>query len=176
MSDNVETLNRPRSGTSHLQELLTSAAARSEPPEAEEEACAAFGYFRGIRDRALMLEFRLRNGNSQAFPYSWLGPVRYNPSCGLLLKFVGDLKHLVLIEGSNLNALGRGTINLYDRGIQRQRITWVREMSRHELETASAGELTIERIRLLAYQAEEELKQLAWLTAAFPLNTVAEGT
>ena len=58
--------------------------------DSEEEECVAFGYLRGIRDRALSLELRLANGNRQAFPYSWLGPMAYNPSAGLLLKFVGD--------------------------------------------------------------------------------------
>ena len=41
---------------------------------------------RGIKDTSGSLEFRLRSGNSMWFPYAWLGPWRYNPSEGLLLK------------------------------------------------------------------------------------------
>ena len=59
--------------------------------DADEDCCVAFGYLRGIRDRALTLEFRFADGNSLAFPYSWLGPVKYNPSAGVLLQFVGDV-------------------------------------------------------------------------------------
>ena len=86
--------------------------------ESDEEVCPAFGYLRGMRDRALAIEFRLANGNSEFFPYSWLGPFRYNPSVGLLLRFTGDTLTLALIRGSNLNApVQQGTMTLIDRGI-----------------------------------------------------------
>jgi hypothetical protein len=49
-----------------------------------------------------------------------------------LLKFVGDLVYLMLLEGSKLNALVNGCINLYDQGIQRHRVTWVQEMTRQQ--------------------------------------------
>ena len=67
----------------------------------DEGSCAAFGYLRGIRDFSTSVEFRLLSGNSMWFPYSWLGPWRYDPSEGLLLKFSGDVVYLVLIKGSN---------------------------------------------------------------------------
>jgi hypothetical protein len=73
-------------------------------PESDEDGCLAFGYLRGIRDRALTVQLRYRDGNSDWFPYSWLGPVRFNPSVGLLLKFTGGVVTLVLIRGSNLDA------------------------------------------------------------------------
>lgn len=165
MSDKLDTLARPRPTPSRLEEMLSNPPGKQENAASDEEECAAFGYLRGIRDRALMLEFRQRNGNSRAFPYSWLGPVRYDPSHGLLLKFVGDMNYLVLIEGSNVNGLVKETINLYDRGIQRHRITWVREMERREMDGARPGDVTIDRIRLLAYRSEQELKVILWLAA-----------
>ena len=59
---------------------------------------------------------------------------QFNPSAGLLLKFTGDVVTLVLIRGSNLDALVKdGAINLTDRGFQRHRIIWVREMDEEEL-------------------------------------------
>jgi hypothetical protein len=114
-----------------------------------------------------MIEFRLANGNSQAFPYSWLGPVTYNPSAGLLLKFVGDQVYLVLIEGSNLNAPVNGATTLNERGVQRQRVVWVREMSAREVEKAREGEIVIERIRLLAHRADETPLGVEWLKPFF---------
>jgi hypothetical protein len=131
--------------------------------DSDEEECLAFGYLRGIRDQALSLEFRFANGNREAFPYTWLGPATYNPSAGLLLKFVGDLIYLVLLEGSNLNALVNGAVSLYDRGIQRHRITWVREMTRQQAQQAADGEVTIERIRILSHRPDEEPKGVEWL-------------
>jgi hypothetical protein len=77
--------------------------------------------------------------------------MRYNPSAGLLLTFVGDQVYLVLIEGSNLNALVKNAVSLYDRGIQRHRVTWVREMTRQQATKAGQGEVTVERIRTLSY-------------------------
>ena len=51
-----------------------------------------------------MIEFRLRDGNTEAFPDSWLGPIRFNPSAVLLLRFTGDVVTLVLIRGSDSKA------------------------------------------------------------------------
>lgn len=137
----------------------------AEDAESSEEECAAFGYLRGLRDRALSIEFRFASGNSEAFPYTWLGPVKYNPSAGLLLKFVGDLVYLVLIEGSNLNAAINHAVSLYDRGIQRHRVTWVREMTRQQVEKAGEGEVIIEAIRTVCYRPDEEPKGIEWLEA-----------
>ena len=143
--------------------------------DADEEECACFGYLRGIRDQALSLEFRFANGNREAFPYSWLGPATYNPSAGLLLKFVGDLVYLVLLEGSNLNAVVNGAVSLYDRGIQRHRITWVREMTRQQAQQAADGEVTVERIRILSHRPDEEPQGVAWLQPFHaPLDTARQ--
>lgn len=140
------------------------AAARVASPELqEEEECLAFGYLRGIRDQARSIEFRFANNNRQAFPYGWLGPTQYNPSAGILLKFVGDLVYYVLIEGSNLNQLVGGATNLYDRGILRHRVTWVREMTRPDLAKAGEGEATVEHIRTATCRPDEEPKDVAWL-------------
>src|SRR5215469_10875100 len=119
--------------------LVPGSKAPVPPPKdgggGEEDSCAAFGYLRGIRDSSASVEFRLRSGNSMWFPYSWLGPWRYNPSEGLLLKFSGDVVYLVLIRGSNLDKpLADGSINLTHAGLQRHRVLWVREMTDEEIE------------------------------------------
>ena len=122
------------------------AAERAEK-ESEQGACAAFGYLRGLDAQALAVEFRYRTGNRDWFPYSWLGPWRYDPSVGILLKFTGDLTTFVLIRGSNLDvALPDKAINLTDRGFQRHRIVFVREMEEEELLKTGREEPTIDRI------------------------------
>ena len=50
----------------------------------DEDVCLAFGYLRGLRDRALNIVFhRPCEGDAVTFPYSWLGPTRLHPSFGL---------------------------------------------------------------------------------------------
>jgi hypothetical protein len=161
MSDSLGLLTtRGRAG---LTPAGRTAAQPAVPAQSDEDTCGAFGYLRGIRERALSIEFRFADGNSEAFPYSWLGPVKYNPSAGILIKFVGDLVYLVLIEGSNLNALINDTVNLYDRGIQRHRIIWVREMTRPELDKDGEGEPTVERIRVVSHRPDDGPREVDWL-------------
>ena len=134
----------------------------------EEDACPAFGYLRGIRDRALALQLRYRNGNSDWFSYSLLGSWRYNPSVGILLKFSGYVVSLVLIRGSNLDALvNKNSMNLTDRGIQRHRVTWVREMEEDELGKAGNGEPTIDRFEVAEFETNEDAME--WLKSVAPV-------
>jgi hypothetical protein len=133
---------------------------------AEEDSCAAFGFLRGLHERALAVEFRFRDGNSDWFPYSWLGPWRYNPSVGLLLKFSGDIVTLALIRGSNLDMLVNETVNLTDRGLQRHRILWVREMDEQDLRRVGEGGPTIDKIEVAEFESQEELRE--WLSKAAP--------
>ena len=152
------------------QAAAASLLGRDKPREeeaGEEECCAAFGYLRGQRERALAVEFRYRNGNSEFFPYSWLGPWRFNPSAGLLLKFTGDITTLVLIRGSNLDAMvNQGVVNLTEHGFQRHRIVWVREMDEQELRQVGERGPTIDRIDIAEFEAQEELRE--WLKKTAP--------
>lgn len=143
MSDSGQLLRK--FGLDRGGEPATAPAARP-PDAAEEDACAAFGFLRGTRDRALHIEFRLANGNVVAFPYAWLGPVRFDPSRGLVLDFVGDRTWRVAIVGRNLDALQGGSVNLTDRGILRHRVVWVREMDPDEARGLPDGALVVERI------------------------------
>jgi hypothetical protein len=149
---------------------LTSRPAEANPREKEdrgEESCPAFGFLRGPRDWAPTIEFRFRDGNTLAVPYSWLGPVRFDPSVGLLLKFTGDAVTLVLIRGSNLDAVVHpGAVNLTDRGIYRHRVTVVREMPAGEIRQVGEGGPTIDRIEVAEVETREE--QRAWLAEHAP--------
>ena len=120
-----------------------------------------------MNTRALAVEFRFRDGNNEWFPYSLLGSWQHNPSVGLLLKFTGDVVTLVLIRGSNLDALvGQSTVNLTDRGFQRHRITFVREMDEAELRQVGEGGPTIDKIEVAEFESHEELRE--WLKKKAP--------
>ena len=135
--------------------------------EGTEGSCGAFGYLRGLRDTASALEFRFREGNSVWFPYGWLGPWRYNPSEGLLLKFSGDLVYIVLIHGSNLDRpLSDTTTNLTTSGLQRHRIVWMREMSEDEIRQVGDTGPTIDSIEVAEFESNSDLR--AWLEMRAP--------
>jgi hypothetical protein len=124
-------------------------------PESDEEDCVAFGLLRGIRDRALHLQFRLQNGNVESFPYSWLGQVIYNASSGIVLTFVGDKTFRVTLQGRNLAAVVAESIDLLNSGILRHRIVWIREMEREECRRLPEEALTVERITIEAVEKNE---------------------
>ena len=145
----------------------TAAKQKGREAEGEEASCKAFGYLRGIQDRALAVRLIFRNGNSLCLPYSWLGPWEYNPSVGLLVKFTGDAVLLVLIRGSNLDGLvGGASVNLTDRGLQRHRIVWMKEMDEDELRRAGEGEPTVDRIDVAAFVSQEKLRE--WVSQQAP--------
>jgi len=135
--------------------------------EETEASCAAFGYLRGIGDRAAAVEFRFQNGIRRWFAYSLLGTWQYNPSEGLLLKFSGDLVALVLIRGSNLDLpLNDGHMNLTSGGLQRQRVVWIREMAEEDIKSVGETGPTIDSIEVAEFESQADLK--AWLSKKAP--------
>jgi hypothetical protein len=160
----------------HLFDLFPGVA-RREPPakqlpaeapaENEEGQCPAFGYLRGLDARALAVEFRFRNGNSDWLSYNLLAAWRYDPSVGLLLKFTSDVTTLVLIRGSNLAAaVDDKAINLTDWGFQRHRILWVKEMDGVELRHAAQSGPTIDHIEVGEFESTAEAEE--WLQNVAP--------
>lgn len=102
----------------------------------------AFGWLRGIRDRAVFLEFRRKDGSVIAYPYHWLGPAEFNPSDGISLKFgVATVK----ITGRNLNTQIRPNVRLF-AGIMRQRVIWIQEADQAMAMTAGNGAVVVESI------------------------------
>jgi hypothetical protein len=96
-----------------------------------------------------------------------MGPWKYNPSDGLLLKFSGDIIYLVLIRGSNLaKPLNDGAINLIQAGLQRHRILWIREMTDEEIEQVGESGPTIDSIEIGEFESQEELQE--WLKKKAP--------
>jgi hypothetical protein len=149
------------------QDAHLAGAATKKEAEAEEVSCGAFGYLRGIRDRAAGLELRFRDGNTVWFPYGWMGPCRYDPSQGLLLKFSGDLVYLVLIRGSNLDLpLNDGHMNLTAGGLQRHRVVWIREMPKEDIKNVGETGPTIDSIEVGEFESHADLKE--WLSKHAP--------
>jgi hypothetical protein len=85
--------------------------------------CGAFGYLRGVRDRALMLDLRLKSGDREAFPYTLLERIRFDMSEGITLQFSGVS---VKIVGRNLATLLPNGVVLLD-GLYRHRVPWITE-------------------------------------------------
>jgi hypothetical protein len=92
-----------------------------------------------------------------------LGPWRYDPSEGLLLlKFNGDLTYVVLIRGSNLDKpLNEGAINLTTGGLQRQKVVWIRQMSKTDIQQVGNSGPTIDSIQVEEFESQTALKE--WL-------------
>lgn len=104
----------------------------------------AFGWLRGMRDRALMLELRHKDGRIQSFGYAWLDSAEFDPSEGITLHFMG---RTVRIIGRNLNREVRPNVRLY-AGILRHRVPWVEETSGPDLMEAPETATVIESIKM----------------------------
>src|ERR1700722_8214530 len=86
----------------------------------------SFGWLRGIRERAVMLELRKKSGDVLAIGYGWIERVEFNPTDGISLLANGQQ---IPIEGRNLNAEARPDVRLF-QGIIRHRVAWVQEAVR----------------------------------------------
>jgi hypothetical protein len=158
----------------HAREALFDHIGTRRPPavaatsDTDEIACTAFGYLRGLNDRSLSLEFRFRTGNREWYPYGLLAGCRFDPSAGLLLKFTGDLVTLVLIRGSNLDVpVGQGSVDLIERGLERHRVVWIKEMNKDELRIGGDREPTVDRIEVAEFESQEDLRK--WLQKTAPV-------
>ena len=134
--------------------ILSQLAARSAPsPRVELETddepgaidhCSAFGCLRGVRERAIMLELRRRNGATTALGYAWLERIDFDPSTGIVLRFASGK---VMIRGRYLNAEIRPQLGLLD-GLLRHRIVWIQEADEPSVLRAERLATVVERIEL----------------------------
>lgn len=121
-----------------------------EPPEGgsindneDELDLGSFGWMRGVRDRALMLEFRSKDGRSIALDYGWLRKVEFDPSDGVTLHFDGQV---VRIVGRNLNKEIRPNVRLM-RGLLAHRVPWIQEATEANALRAGDHSVVIEGFR-----------------------------
>lgn len=101
-----------------------------------------FGWMMGPRDRAEMLELRLKSGNIGAIPYGWIEFATFDPSEGIILEARGMT---IRIRGRHLNAEVRPSIRLFE-GITRHCVPWIREADRQECMEAPESATVIEAI------------------------------
>lgn len=126
-----------------LDRYSRAATVGSDADEAEVvQDCGAFGFLRGIRDRAIMLELRKKDGSIRAFGYGWLQAVEFDPSGCVSLMFPG---HSVKIIGSNLGTPNLQGVSLLS-AILRHRATFVQEADQVTYMGASKGEAIVEQM------------------------------
>lgn len=93
----------------------------SHEPEAIESDLGCFGWLRGVKERALMLELRKKDGHVLALGYAWLERVEYQPEKGITLHTPG---RTVRIVGSGLCREARLGVSLF-AGLIRHRVPWI---------------------------------------------------
>ncbi|VTS00429.1 Uncharacterized protein (Fragment) OS=Blastopirellula marina DSM 3645 GN=DSM3645_27907 PE=4 SV=1 [Gemmata massiliana] len=121
---------------------------RTIPPEDDPDACedcGAFGLLRGVKERALMLDLRFRNGNREALPYALLERVSFDPSEGLTLRFLGAV---VTARGRNLARPSSSGVTLLD-GIHRYRVSWIGEVDELHAALKPADAVVVNRIEII---------------------------
>jgi hypothetical protein len=103
-----------------------------------------FGWLRGVRETAIMLEIRHRDGRSSAFNYATLDRAEFDPSEGITLHFGGKT---VKIIGRNLNAEARPNVRLFN-GLLRRRIPWIQVADEPTALKAPKGATVIEEVEV----------------------------
>lgn len=106
---------QPRASTGEADQVAADADATDD--------LGSFGFLRGVRERAVSLELRKKNGNIVAIPYGWIEKLEFDPSDGITLHAGGQK---IRIKGRNLNAAIRPTVRLFE-GIARHRVAWIQE-------------------------------------------------
>lgn len=101
-----------------------------------------FGWLRGVRDRAIMLELHRNDGSITALGYAWLERVEFDPSEGITLRFTGQT---IKIIGRNLNAEARPNVRLMN-GLVRHKIPWIKEADQSTVMAATKQSIVIERM------------------------------
>lgn len=97
-----------------------------------------FGWLRGMRESARMLELRKKDGSIRAVGYAWLERAEFDPTDGITLHVGGEQ---IRIVGRNLNSEVRPSMRLFE-GITRHRVSYIREADRAE-RLEGADETTI---------------------------------
>jgi len=110
--------------------------------EDEVDDLGTFGFLRGLRERATMLELRRKDGSILAVGYGWIEKVAFDPSDGITLHVV---EQRVRIKGRNLNREVHPKVRLFE-AICRHRVPWLREADKAAELMASDKDILIESI------------------------------
>lgn len=101
-----------------------------------------FGWLRGVRERALMLELRKKSGNTLAINYGFIETIAYDPSAGITITSGATA---IRIQGRNLNAEVRPCVGFL-QGLLRHRVPWIQEADRIQAMEAPEGACVVESI------------------------------
>lgn len=82
-----------------------------------------FGFLRGSRERATMLELRKKDGSIRAVSYGYIDKADFDPSDGIVLHVSGQK---ITIKGRNLNVEVHPKVRLFE-AVCRHRVPWLRE-------------------------------------------------
>jgi hypothetical protein len=82
-----------------------------------------FGFLRGSRERATMLELRKKDGGILAVSYGYIDKAEFDPTDGITLHLAGQKIH---IKGRNLNREVHPKVRLFE-AVCRHRVPWLRE-------------------------------------------------
>ena len=108
------------------------------------EDYGAFGWLRGLQDRAIMLEIRLKDGRIKGRGYSWLQGVDFDGDGTITLNFSGET---VTIKGRNLNGEARSNVRLL-AGLLRHRVPWIQEADGADVLEAAKDKVVIEEVKI----------------------------
>jgi hypothetical protein len=108
------------------------------------EDLGSFGWLRGIRDRAIMLDIRHKGGRITAKDYSWLQGAEFDPSTGITLNSSGEK---ITIARRNLNAHVRPNLRLF-AGILRPRVPWIQKANGATVIQATKDAVLIEEVKV----------------------------
>ena len=129
-----------------VNKYLPKTEAPQDPVDADAEQVApgnAYGFVRGGRERASMVEFRPGKGAWESLGYAWLERVQFQPAGQLRLVFVTG--HRVLLTGRNLGRLRDLLTN--------HRLTWVQETDALQAQALDEDAAVVTAIHL---QLQEE--------------------
>ena len=101
-----------------------------------------FGFLRGSRERATMLELRKKDGSIRAVSYGYIDKADFDPSDGIVLHVSGQK---ITIKGRNLNMEVHPKVRLFE-AVCRHRVPWVREADEPANLMASEKDTVIELI------------------------------
>jgi hypothetical protein len=106
------------------------------------EDLGAFGWLRGPRDRAIMLELRKRTGIILAVGYGYIDRIEFSTSEGITLHCG---RQQIKIKGRNLNGEARPQVRLF-QGITRNRVPWIQEADQSSALQASKNSVLVQAI------------------------------
>lgn len=110
--------------------------------EDEVDDLGTFGFLRGSKERATMLELRKKDGSVLAVGYGWIEKVSFDPTDGITLHVV---EQRIRIRGRNLNGEVHPKVRLFE-AVCRHRVPWLREADRATDLAAGNNDAIVESI------------------------------